>query len=158
MSTTTLGVLLGFFVLATSVWVGGYVAVAVVSRTAAKVLDPANRVSFFRALGQAYLALQAPALIVALGTGFALLSQRPWNGVATAATVLAAALVVTLAWGVAQARRMGRVRRAALAAPDDARLQDGVRRGARRAALLRAGLGGLSLALIALGTLLATTT
>lgn len=166
MSSTVLGVLLGLFILAASVWVGGYAAVAVVSRTAAKVLDPANRIAFFRALGRAYLALQVPSLVVALGTGYALLSQRSWNGVATAATVVAAALVVTLAWGVVQARRMGRVRRAALVAPDDAHSadsadsagrQDAVRRGARRAALLRAGLGVLSLALIALGSLLATT-
>lgn len=163
MSSTVLGVLLGLFILATSVWVGGYAAVAVVSRTAAKVLDPANRIAFFRALGRAYLALQVPSLVVALGTGYALLSQRSWNGVATAATVVAAALVVTLAWGVVQARRMGRVRRAALVAPEDADSadsagrHDAVRRGARRAALLRAGLGVLSLTLIALGSLLATT-
>lgn len=159
MPETVQGILLGFLILATSVWVGGYVAVAVVSRTAAKVLDPANRVGFFRALGQAYLVLQVPALVVALGTGFALLSQRSWNGVATAAVIVAAALVLTLAWGVVQARRMGRLRRAALAAPDDAdsaARQDAVRRGARRAALLRAGLGVLSLTLIALGSLLAT--
>jgi uncharacterized membrane protein len=166
MPETVQGILLGFLVLATSIWVGGYVAVAVVSRTAATVIDPADRVNFFRALGRAYLVLQVPSLLVALGTGYALLSQRSWNGVATAATVLAAALVVTLAWGVVQARRMGRVRRAALAAPDSADSadradsagrQEAVRRGARRAALLRAGLGVLSLALIALGSLLATT-
>lgn len=157
MSDTARGILLGFFILSTSVWVGGYVAIAVISRTAAAVLDTANRIGFFRSLGRAYLAIGAPALAVALGTGFALLSQRPWNAVATAATVLAAALAASLAFGVVQARRMGRVRRAALAEPDDANRQLAVRRGARRAAQLRGAIGVLSLTLIALGSLLATT-
>jgi len=58
--------------------------------------------------------------------------------------------------GVVQARRMTRLRRASLAASEDAALASGVRRGARAATLLRASIGLLSLALIALGALLAT--
>jgi hypothetical protein len=51
---------------------------------------------------------------------------------------------------------MTRLRGRALAAPDDPQLSARVRRGARSAALLRATIGLLSLALIALGALLAT--
>ena len=49
-----------------------------------------------------------------------------------------------------------RPRRAALAAPPDHRLAEQVERGARAAVVLRAAIGLLTLALIALGALLAT--
>jgi hypothetical protein len=51
---------------------------------------------------------------------------------------------------------MTRLRRAALAAPPDHRLAEQVERGARAAVVLRAAIGLLTLALIALGALLAT--
>jgi hypothetical protein len=51
---------------------------------------------------------------------------------------------------------MGRLRGIALAAPEDAARQHQVRQGARAAALLRGGIGLLTLALIALGSMLAT--
>lgn len=51
---------------------------------------------------------------------------------------------------------MTRLRAAALAAPDDRQLAAQARHGARAATLLRAAIGLLSLALIALGALLAT--
>jgi hypothetical protein len=46
---------------------------------------------------------------------------------------------------------MTRIRRAAAAAPDDPALASRVSRGARRAAVLRAAIGALTLALLALG-------
>jgi uncharacterized membrane protein len=156
MSETTRAVLLGVFTLASGIWVGGYVAIAAVASVGTAALDPAARVAFFRALGRRYLWIGGVAVAVALGTGAALLSDRTWDGTATAAVVVAAALVVALAVGVGQARRMTRLRRAALAAPPDHRLTDQVERGARAAALLRAAIGLLTLALIALGALLAT--
>lgn len=156
MSTTSQAILLGIFTLASCIWVGGYVAIAVVARVASRVLEPGQRVAFFRALGRAYLRVGGPALVVALGAGAGLLSDHPWDGAVTAALVTAAALVASLGVGVAQARRMTRLRADALAAPDDRRLLGLVRRGARAATLLRAAIGLLSLTLIALGTLLAT--
>lgn len=155
MSPTTRAVLLSVFTLASCIWVGGYVAIAVVARVAAATLDPGARVAFFRALGRAYLRVGAPALAVALGTGAGLLTDHAWDGTLTAAVAVAAALVIALALGVAQARRMTRLRRAALATPDP-RLAGQVERCARGAAVLRAAIGLLSLALIALGALLAT--
>jgi uncharacterized membrane protein len=156
MSDTTQAVLLGVFTLASCIWVGGYVAIAVVARTAVQTLDAGNRVAFFRSLGRSYLWVGTPALVVALGTGAGLLTDHAWTGTVTAAVVVAAALVASLAFGVAQARRMTRLRAAALAQSQNAELQQRVARGARGATILRAAIGLLSFALIALGALLAT--
>jgi hypothetical protein len=156
MSATTQAILLGVFMLASSIWIGGYIAIAVVARVATRTLAPAQRITFFRTLGRSYLLLGAPALLVAFGTGAGLLSHHSWDGILTAAVAVAAALVVSLAVGVAQARRMTRLRAASLAAPGDPQRRVHVRQGTRIAALLRATIGLLSLALIALGALLAT--
>jgi uncharacterized membrane protein len=156
MSDPTRAILLGVFTLAACIWVGGYVAIAVVARVARRALAPDQRVALFRDLGRSYGIVGSVALVVALGTGAALLSARAWDATLTAATVLAVILVLALAAGVVQARRMTRLRQAALAAPGDLRLARRVRRGARSAMVLRAALGLLSVALIALGSLLAT--
>jgi uncharacterized membrane protein len=155
MGETTRAFLLGVFMLASCVWVGGYVAIAVVARVAVRTLEPAQRVAFFRGLGRSYLRVGAPALVVALGTGAGLAGDHAWDAALLATAVTAAALVGSLAVGVAQARRMTRLRVAALETPHDEPLVRRVRRGARAATLLRAAIGLLSLALIALGTLLA---
>jgi uncharacterized membrane protein len=156
MSATSRAILLGVFTLASCVWVGGYVAVAVVARVASRTLEPSQRVTFFRALGRSYLLVGVPALVVALGAGAGLLSEHAWDGIVTAAVVTAAVLVASLGVGIAQARRMTRLRVLALAAPEDRQLSGRVRSGARAATLLRAAIGLLSLALIAFGALLAT--
>ena len=156
MSDTTQAILVGVFTLASCIWVGGYVAIAVVARTAVKTLDVANRVVFFRSLGRSYLRVGTPALAVALGTGACLLSQHAWTGTAAAAVAVAAALVACLAIGVAQARRMTRLRTDALADPENADAKSRVARGASEATILRAAIGLLSFALIALGAVLVT--
>jgi hypothetical protein len=140
--------------LAACVWVGGYVAIGVVARVATRTLEPAARISFFRGLGRSYVRVGTPALLVALGVGAVLVGDRGWDGRATAAAVLAALLLAALAFGVAQARRMTRARTAALSSgsPEFAAR---VRRGARAATALRAGIGVLTLALVVLGALLA---
>lgn len=155
MSEAARAALLGVFLLAACIWVGGYVAIAVVAQTARATLGPAERVQFFRALGRRYLVVGAPALAVALGGGAGLLSEHGWDATVAAAVAVAIALVAALAIGVVQARRMTRLRAAALAKPDDPDLERGVQRGARGALVLRASIGLLSLALIALGSVLA---
>lgn len=142
-------------VLAAAVWVGGYLAIAVVARVATRTLESAARVSFFRGLGRAYLLVGGPALIVALASGAVLLAGRPWDGGLTAVAALAAGLVLTTVTGIIQARHMTRLRRRALHQPD-AELLTRIHHGARRAGLLRALIGVLSLALLILGVLLAT--
>ena len=146
--------LLAVLVLAACVWVGGYVAIGVVARVATRTLEPAARVSFFRGLGRSYIWVGTPALLVALAAGGALVTDRGWDGTASAAAVLAALLLAALAFGVAQARRMTRLRAAALSSGSP-EFAERVRRGARAAALLRAGIGLLTLALVVLAALLA---
>lgn len=85
-----------------------------------------------------------------------LASDQAWDGVLVTTVVVAAALLASLAVGVAQARRMTRLRAAALADPSDSRFTHRIRSGAHTATVLRAAIGLLSLALIALGSLLAT--
>ena len=90
------------------------------------------------------------------GLRIALVERHAWDGLLVATAVVAAALVVSLVIGVAQARRMSRLRAAALCAEEGGAVVSRVRHGARAAALLRATIGALSLVLIALGALLAT--
>lgn len=154
--TTVEAMLLALFILATSIWIGGYIAIAVVARTAAATLDPSARVRFFRSLGRSYLWVGIPALLVALGTGAVLLRDRDRDTLLVATVLIAAIMVACLAIAIAQARRMTRLRRRALDAPDDERLAQLIRRDGRAAALLRAVLGLLSLALVVFGSFLAT--
>jgi hypothetical protein len=62
--------------------------------------------------------------------------------------------VIVTGAGVAQARRMTRLRQRAQRQPGNTKLAGLVRRGALSAAVLRAVIAALSLALIALGVLL----
>jgi len=154
MSPTTTAVLSGVLILATSVWVGGLVVIAVVSRVATRTLDPGARVAFFRALGRTYGVVGTLALALGYGAGAALVYDRPWDGLLSATATVAAALVATTAFGVGQARRMSRLRRAALDQPTDDVLARAVDRGAGRAGTLRGLIALLSLALLGLGVLL----
>jgi uncharacterized membrane protein len=155
MTHTIEATVLAVFVLATSIWVGGYVAIVVVARVSSGVLDPPTRVAFFRALGQRYFWVGAPALLVALGTGGLLARDATDRGLFVVIACLAAVLVACFCVAVAQARRMTRLRRDLTASPDDNALQARVARGARTAGLLRAALGLLSVALVVLGAFLA---
>lgn len=140
----------------TSVWLGGYVAVAVMASSSRAALTADARVTFFRQFGRAYLPVGAGALALALASGGMLLAQRRPDGL-TALTVTAALLLVLLlAVGVGQARCQTQLRRRAQQAPADSGLTDSVRRGGRAATLLRAALGLLSLLLVVLGCVLAT--
>jgi hypothetical protein len=138
-----------------SIWLGGFVAIAVVARIARRQLDRPAQVAFFRALGRRYIVVAAPALVVALAAGGVLLADRPWDGTALAAVLAAGALVLVTGAGVAQARGMTRLRGRVLREGDDAALATSLRRGALLAGVLRAAIGLLSLALLALAAVLA---
>jgi hypothetical protein len=146
--------LTGVLVLAAAVWVGGFAVIAVVARVARRTLPPSSRVAFFRGLGRTFGLVAAVALASAYGIGASLLYGRAWDVQLSATAVVATALLVATAGGVAQARRMSRIRRQALDQPADALLAEQIRGGARRAAALRALIGVLSLALLALGIML----
>ena len=143
-------------ILATAVWIGGLVAIFVVARVAHATLGAAERVAFFRGLGRAYGLAGSSALVMALASGAVLASRYRWDSQLAASTVVAAGLVAATAAGVTQARRMTRLRQDALRDPGSAELAAKVRRGARNAAALRATIAVLSLALLALGTVIAT--
>ncbi len=156
MSEATAAALTGVLIAAAAVWLGGLVAIAVVARVAGRTLEPTARVSFFRGLGRSYGIIGTGALAVAYGTGASLVYGRSWDGRMTATVVVSTALVAVTGIGIAQARRMSRLRRQALDQPDDRELVDRVRRGAGRATALRALIAILSFALLALGVLLGT--
>lgn len=154
MSDTVGAVLLSVLVLATSIWVGGYVAIVVVARSASASLEPGARVAFFRTLGRGYLWVGFPALLIALVTGGVLVRDHAWDGLLVTTVVVTTVLLASFGVAVVQARRMGRLRRNLLDDPDNGRLRQQVRRGARAAGSLRAVLGLLSIALVVLGSFL----
>lgn len=156
MSSTAEALVLAVFILSTSIWVGGYVAIVVVARAATATLDTGARVVFFRSLGRSYLRVGLPALIVALVSGGVLARDQRWGAVLIATVVVAAVLLASFAVAVVQARRMTRLRRRLLESPADEQLIEQVRRGARAAGSLRGVLGLLSVALVVLGAFLAT--
>ena len=155
MSQPLIVTLVILLVLSSSLWLGGYVAIAVVAMAARRSLDPHSRVAFFRVLGRSYLLVGGAALVIALASGVALLSRRGWDGLALVAVGLATALVSSLVVAVAQAGRMTRLRQLALASVTDVGLQRQVKAGARAAGVLRGLLGLLSGALVVVGCILA---
>ncbi len=143
-------------VLATSVWLGGYVAMAVVARASAASLAPQARVAFFRALGRAYLPVGSVALALGFVSGGVLLRGRPVDGLSIATAITAVLLVACLTVGVAQARRLTSVRQRASATPSDKQLAAALLHGRNAATALRALLGVFSVALVVLGSLMAS--
>lgn len=142
--------------LASAIWVGGLVAIAVVAQVARRTLDPSTRVAFFRRLGRAYGLVGGASLAVALGTGAALLPRPLGSGRNEAAIALAAALVVATIAGVRQARSITRLRVDALSRLRTPEMNERVRRATLRATVLRASIGSLTLALLALAAVIAT--
>lgn len=142
--------------LAACVWVGGFVAIGVVHRVARRELDAPAGVAFFRSLGRSYGKVGGSALAVAMLTGAALLARHGWDRTAGAAALLALALVLATVAGVEQARRMTRLRQRALHEPLDPVVDALIARGARRALILRATIGTLSLVLLTFGAVLAS--
>jgi uncharacterized membrane protein len=154
--SATDGVLTGLLIFAAALWLGGLFAIAIVARVATRNLDPAARVALFRGVGRSYGVVGTAALVLAYGTGAALLRGHRWDLAKVATVVVAVALAATLGMGMVQARRMTRLRRRALDQPGDTTLAMRVRRGAIRAGVLRSLIGVLSLALLALGMVIAS--
>jgi hypothetical protein len=133
--------------------VGRLVAIAVVARVASRTLTAAERVHFFRDLGRTYGPVGGAALLTALGAGATLLVDQPLDGLIVAGSVVAGALVVTTAVGIAQARQMTQLRLQAAVNAGNPRMRHIVRRGAIRAALLRLLISALSVVLLFIGAL-----
>ncbi|GAB3566611.1 hypothetical protein [Spelaeicoccus albus] len=143
-------VLFGFLILSTSIWIGGMTTVVLAATSSARQLSADARVAFFRDFGRKYVVTATPALVIAYVCGGILLAGEPWTTLSTALVVCAALLLVALAIGIAQARRMTRLRHSSTSKPDDAGLAARIARSARLAGTLRAGLGVLTLVLFVL--------
>jgi putative copper export protein len=147
--------LIALHALSASVWVGGLVAIFVVARVAAATLDPPARVAFFRTFGRTYGVVGSVALMVGLVTGALLLRGHRWDGLLVATAIVAGALLVATAVGMAQARAMTGLRRRALTGAGGAALDPRIRRGAALAGALRATIALLTVTLVVLGAALA---
>lgn len=144
-------VLLGLLILGAGVWMGGFVAIMVVNATSRKSLEPAQRIMLFRGLGRSYLRVAAVAFLLVVIPGGVLLAFRPWDGFSLAIVLVAIVLVVLTGIAVRQARRMTRMRKAALAAASEGESHAApIAHHARRAWVLRMGIGLASLALFVL--------
>ena len=141
--------------LATSVWIGGFVAIAIVARVARHELDLPTRIAFFRRLGRRYLVVGGGSLAVALGSGGSLLALGDWTPTKTVAAALGIALALATVVGVIQARELTRMRRRNLLRSRETAAAEAERSAAARAALLRASIGALTFALLAVGSAIA---
>jgi hypothetical protein len=136
-------------ILAASVWIGSLASLAIVSRVADRVLEPAARVTLFRGVGRLHGMVGVACLLIAIGVGLAL--TWPLSGAAEVAVlVFALALIGVSAAGMAQASRMTVRRRAALDNPSDQGAADAVRRGAAFAGVLRGSIAALTLVIVVL--------
>lgn len=140
---------------AAAIWIGGFVAVAVVAQVARRTLEPPQRVAFFRQLGRSYGVVGGVSLLVGLGTGIALLPAPLSTARDLAAIALGIALALATAAGVRQARAMTRLRTRLLEEPGDPGLADTLRRATVAATTLRASIGLLTLALLGLASVIA---
>lgn len=149
-------VLVGLLILASGVWIGGFVSLIVFSASSKAALPRPERVALFRQVGHRYLRIAVAAAVLVVIPGVILLVARPFDGLTIAVLVLATAIVAVTWVGVRQARAMTRMRKAALAHPEgDGAGAAAIERAAHRATLLRAGIGVLSLALFVVGIAMA---
>jgi uncharacterized membrane protein len=140
--------------LATSIWIGGFVAIVIVARAARHELDLPTQIAFFRRLGRRYLVVAGGSLAVALTSGGTLLALSDWTPTKTVAVALGLTLALATVVGVIQARDLTRIRARNLVAQNAASVE-GERSAVARAALLRAGIGALTFALLAVGSAIA---
>jgi uncharacterized membrane protein len=143
-------VLAGLLILGGALWLGGFVAIVIFSRSTKKALTTPQRVAVFRELGRRYVIVASVAFALVVIPGGVLLAFRPADGYTLAVLIIALLLVVVTVVGIRQARRMTRMRRAAIAEPDAADAA-ALQRGTRVASVLRASIGVCSLALFVLG-------
>ena len=134
-------------------WVGGFVTVFVVSRSSKAALAASARVALFSDLGRRYAVVAAVAMVLILVPATVLTILEPSTAVVATFAVTVALIAASIP-AIAQARRMGTLRREALAAPDDAAKASAVLRGSRSAAVLRGTLAAGSLILLVLAVVL----
>ena len=153
-TTTTSAPVVAVEILSASVWIGSLVCLAVISQVARKVLEGPAQVTFFRAVGRRYAFVGTGSLLVAICMGLVMAwPPTTWSATIDTAVVLAGFLVLATAVGMAQARRMGTLRRRAVASPDDRAARASVRRGRRLATSLRLLMAAGTLAIVVLAAM-----
>ena len=148
-------ILAGLLILGSGVWIGGFVAIVVFNASSKKALGRPERIALFRELGRRYIKVAGVALALVAVPGAVLLADRPADGFTVAVLVLALALIAVTWIGVRQARSMTRMRKAGLAHPEDTTHAAAIERASRAASVLRAGIGLLSLVLLAVAVAMA---
>lgn len=135
-------------------WVGGLLAVIVLSATSRKVLAAADRVALLRDFGRRFAVLVGVTAVFVVAPALVLASLEP--GLLTASILLLAlGILFATAIGILQARRMTGLRESA-AGSTDAASQSTLRRNAAFAAALRVVLVLGYLALLVLAVLQAS--
>jgi copper transport protein len=122
-----------------AVWAGGLVFLGVAAMVARRTIPPAERIAFFRMLGRRFALLAGASALLIAATGFDLASDRlaSWSALVDTSygrILLAKILLFALALaeaayhGAVLGPRIGRLREALLATPDDPELQARLRR------------------------------
>lgn len=144
------------FVIAASVWIGGLAVLPVIARVTSGTLSPADRIATFRRIGRVYGPIGGVCLVVALVLGAVLAGGSiPSTAFGLACIVAACLLAVTLV-GVLQARAMTHLRSSARDESSTSETSRRVARAGQRATILRTALVVLTLTLVVLGSVLAT--
>lgn len=147
-------VLSGLLSLGVGAWVGGFITVFVMARSSATTLDAPHRVRLFRHFGRKYAAIAGVAMAFILIPAAILSYIDPLNTPALITLMLAVTIIALSVPAIAQARRIGMLRREALDNPKDASKMATVERASRSATLLRTILGVGSVGLLVLAVLL----
>lgn len=131
-------------------WLGGLLTVPLLATTTSRLVAPAVRAEFFVVFGRRFAMLMGAVLALALLAAGTLVTIRS-EPLTYGALALVVALLVSTAVGIAQARRMSGLRRAAAregAGGEGSAGGRGLRRNAVVANALRAFIGLLSVALM----------
>jgi uncharacterized membrane protein len=140
--------------LATSIWVGGMVCIAIVAKSARDALDESSQVALFRSVGRRYGIVGTASLLIAIAAGLALAWPPPlWSRIICAAVILAGILVVATVIGMMQARAMTALRRKVIANPEDNSAADALQRGRLLANGIRGLMALLTLAIVLLAAI-----
>ena len=143
--------------IATSIWVGGMVCLAIVAKAARGVLDESSQVAFFRAVGRRYGMVGTASLLIAIAASLALsLPPSSWSRTIDAAAVLASVLVVATIAGMMQARAMTALRRKLIANTRDSSTAVALRRGRLLANGIRGLMALMTLAIVILAAFAVT--
>jgi copper transport protein len=147
--------------LAAAVWAGGLVFLGVAAGVARRTVPPAERIVFFRSLGRRFALLAAGGAVVLGATGgdmaqdnlasWGALLHTGYGRILLVKTILfALALVEAAVHSLVLGPRIGRLREAQLAAPEDAELAARLRRTAALSGIVSALMLAQTIAIIVL--------